>query len=128
MPFRLTTCGLPVALSAMVTAAVRLPAAEGVKSTLIVHFALAATEAPQVFACVKSAEFTPVTARLVMFRVALPVLVRTTAWGELAVLTDWLPKARLEGESRTQGMVVPVPVRLALCGPPGALSVTVTDA
>ena len=48
VPERLTVCGLPLALSVMLTEAVRLPLAEGVKVTLIVQLAPAATELPQV--------------------------------------------------------------------------------
>jgi len=48
VPERLTLCRLPLALSVMLTEAVRLPLAEGVNLTLIVQFALAATELPQV--------------------------------------------------------------------------------
>jgi len=48
VPERLTVCGLPLELSVMLTEAVRLPLAEGVKVTLIVQLALAATELPQV--------------------------------------------------------------------------------
>ena len=48
VPERLTVCGLPLALSMMLTEAVRLPLAEGVKITLIVQWALAATELPHV--------------------------------------------------------------------------------
>ena len=48
LPEKLTVCGLPVALSEMLTEAVRVPLAEGVSVTLIVQLALAATELPQV--------------------------------------------------------------------------------
>ena len=48
MPVRLTVCGLPVALSVMVTEAVRLPGAVGVKVTLMVQLPPAGTELPQV--------------------------------------------------------------------------------
>jgi len=45
-------CGLPGALSVMVTEAKREPAAVGVKVTLMVQFPLlAATELPQLFVC-----------------------------------------------------------------------------
>ena len=47
VPVRLTVWGLAGALSAIVTEAVRLPLAEGVKVTLIVQVAPAATELPQ---------------------------------------------------------------------------------
>jgi len=48
VPERLTACGLPLALSVMLTEAARLPLAEGVNVTLIVQFPPAATELPQV--------------------------------------------------------------------------------
>ena len=48
VPERLTVCGLLLALSVMLSEAVRLPLAEGVNLTLIVQLALAATELPQV--------------------------------------------------------------------------------
>jgi hypothetical protein len=48
VPERLTVCGLPLALSVMLTEAVRLPLAAGVKVTVMVQLALAATELPQV--------------------------------------------------------------------------------
>ena len=47
VPERLTVCGLPLALSVMLTEAVRLPLAEGVNVTLIVQLAPAASELPQ---------------------------------------------------------------------------------
>jgi hypothetical protein len=48
VPERLTVCGLPAALSEMLTVAARVPAAVGVNVTLIVQLPLAATELPQV--------------------------------------------------------------------------------
>jgi len=48
VPVRLTVCGLPVALSVMVTEAVRLPGAVGVNVTLMVQLLPANTELPQV--------------------------------------------------------------------------------
>ena len=48
VPVRLTVCGLPLALSAMETAAVRVPAAVGLKVTLMMQLAVAARVAPQV--------------------------------------------------------------------------------
>ncbi len=47
VPVRFTVCGLLVALSVMVTAAVRVPGAVGAKVTLIVQLPFAATELPQ---------------------------------------------------------------------------------
>ena len=48
VPVRLTVCGLPMALSAIVTEAVRVPAVVGVNVTLIVQLPPAATELPHV--------------------------------------------------------------------------------
>ena len=48
VPLRLTECGLPVALSVIVTTPVRVPVVVGVKVTLMLQFAPAATVLPQV--------------------------------------------------------------------------------
>jgi hypothetical protein len=48
VPDRFAVCGLPLALLAIETEAVRVPLAVGLKVTLIVQFALAAMLAPQV--------------------------------------------------------------------------------
>ena len=48
VPVSGTVCGLPVALSAMLTLAVRAPDADGVNVTLMVQLEPAATEVPQV--------------------------------------------------------------------------------
>ena len=48
-PERLMTCGLPPPLCEMVTAPVRVPAAVGVKVTLIVQLLPLATLVPQLF-------------------------------------------------------------------------------
>jgi len=48
VPVRLTICGLPAALSEMLTNAVRVPVAVGVNVTLIVQLPPAASELPQV--------------------------------------------------------------------------------
>ena len=79
VPERLSDWGLPVALSVMARAAARLPAAEGVKVTLIVQEAPAATLDPQLLVWEKSLALAPKTATLLMFKDALPELVRVTA-------------------------------------------------
>jgi hypothetical protein len=76
VPERLTVWGLPLALSVMLTEAIRLPLAEGLKVTLIVQFPPAATELPQVLVWAKSLALAPVITKLVMLNVALPLLVR----------------------------------------------------
>jgi hypothetical protein len=48
VPLKGTLCGLPVALSAMLTEAVRLPVRVGVNTTLMVQLALTASVDPQV--------------------------------------------------------------------------------
>ena len=55
VPVRLTVWGLPVALSVRVTAAVRVPLAAGVKVTLIVQLAPAATRASAIIGLSKVA-------------------------------------------------------------------------
>src|SRR6266852_8238343 len=51
VPLEVSMCGLPGALSVIVTVPVRVPVAVGVKVTLIVQLALAAKEVPQVLLC-----------------------------------------------------------------------------
>jgi hypothetical protein len=60
VPVRLTVCGLPLALSVMVSVAVRLPKVVGVNVRLIVQLPFASTELPQLFVCPKSPGFVPV--------------------------------------------------------------------
>jgi hypothetical protein len=74
VPARLTVCVAGLALSVMVTAPVLVPAAVGLKVTLRVQLAPAATLEPQVLVWEKS----PLAVMLVMLRVALPVLLRVT--------------------------------------------------
>jgi hypothetical protein len=76
VPEKLTVCGLPLTLSAMLRAAVAAPLAEGVKVTLIAQLAPAATELPQVLVCAKLLALDPETAMPVKLRAALPELVR----------------------------------------------------
>ena len=75
----MTICGLFPALSVMVTAPVRVLPTVGVKVTLIVQFAVMASElgTAQVLVWAKS----PLALMLVMFRGALPVFVNVTTCG-----------------------------------------------
>jgi galactitol-specific phosphotransferase system IIB component len=127
VPERLTACGLPMALSVMLTEAVRLPLAEGVKVTLIVQLPPAATELPQVLLWAKSPALVPVIARLEILMAPLPLLLRVAVCAALLVPTDCFPKERLVGERPSSG-AVPVPERLTACGLPMALSVMLTEA
>ena len=124
-----TDCGLPLALSVMVSEAVRVPAAAGVNKIAMVQLPPAATEELQVSASVKSAASAPVKAMLEMLKLALPVLLRVTTCEELVMSTASFPKDRLEGERLAAALVLaPVPERLTVCGLPVALSVRVTAA
>ena len=53
LPFNETVCGLPEALSVIVTAPLTVPPACGVKVTLIVQLAPPAREAGQLLVCAK---------------------------------------------------------------------------
>jgi hypothetical protein len=74
VPVRLTVWVAGLALSAMVIEPLREPVAVGVKITLRVQLALAASLEPQVLVWEKS----PLAVMLVMLRVALPVLLSVT--------------------------------------------------
>ena len=66
-------------MSATVRVAVRAPGAAGLKVTLMLHLAPAATLDPQVLVWVKSLAFEPESAMLVTLKAALPELVRVNA-------------------------------------------------
>jgi hypothetical protein len=72
----------------MVIDATRLPLAEGVKVTLIVQLAPAATELPQLLACAKLLALAPETVMLPTLKATLPELVKVIAWAVLAALRD----------------------------------------
>jgi hypothetical protein len=55
-----------------------------------------------------------------MVSAVLPTLVSLTNCGLLTTPTDWLPKVRIDGESRTRS--IPVPFRRTTCGLPDMLS------
>jgi len=74
VPVKLAVCGLPGALSVMVTEAERDPKAVGVKVTVIVQLPLAATGLPQLLVCAKSPALVPDTTTLLTFKVAFPEL------------------------------------------------------
>lgn len=123
-------CGLPAALSVMVTAPVRVPVAVGVNVTLMVQLPLlAATELPQLLLCAKSPLFAPVTPMFVMLNVAFPVFVSVTDCDPLVVFSVWLANVRFGLETVTTGAGAPAPVPPSAmdCGLPPALSVMVTD-
>ena len=81
VPVRETVWGVPEALSEIVTAPVRAPAAVGVKVTLMAQLAPAASDAPQLLLWAKS----PLAAMPVIVRAALPVLLRVKDCGLLVL-------------------------------------------
>ena len=126
-PESATDCGLPLALSVMLRAAVRVPLAAGVNKIAMVQVPPAATAGLQVSTSVKSVASAPVKVMLEMLKLALPVLLRVTTCEVLTMSTASFPKERLVGE-RLAADAAPVPERLTLCGLPVALSVRVTAA
>ena len=127
VPVRLTFWGLPVALSVTVSEAARLPLAEGVKLTLIEQLAPACKELPQLLASTKSLALAPLSTRLEMLKVELPVLDSFMACVALVVPLPRRLKVRLVGEMMALGAVL-VPMSAAVWGLPAALSVRVMDA
>ena len=123
VPVRLTACGLLGSLSAMTRVADRMPAAVGLKSTLIVQLPRPATLPPathvELDRIAKSPGFVRVgvrgakltTLRLEMLSGVLPRFASVTVFREL-LPTSCAPKLSEVGESRT---VVPVPLRLTVC-------------
>ena len=84
VPDRATVCGLPLALSVTVSVPVREPPVVGVKVTLIVQLALAATVPPQLLVWTKS----PLTAMDEIVSVTVPLFVSVTGCATLLVPTS----------------------------------------
>ena len=88
VPVAVSVCGLPAALSVMVSVALRAPAAVGLKVTLKVQLAPAASVAgsvPQVFVWAKSPAFAPPMVMLLMVSVPVPGFVSVTFCAALVV-------------------------------------------
>lgn len=88
MPLSVTDLGLPAASSAIVSVAVRKPAAVGVNVTLIVQLALAASidgDNGQVVVRAKSSALVPVTAIVLIVSAPGPLLVIVTFCAALVV-------------------------------------------
>ena len=111
-------------MSEIVTVALRVPIAIGVKVTLIVQLAPTATELPHVFVCAKSPALAPVMAMLLMLNVVLPVLLNVATFAGLLWRTRYEPQVRLVADSVTDDWT-PVPVKPTICGLPIALSLIV---
>lgn len=120
VPLRLTVCRPPAELSLTLKVPVRVPVVVGVNVTLMEQLEFAARLVPQVLVCEKS----PVTEIPLIESAAVPVLLSVTVCGVLLLPTTTPLNVRLEGDRLAMG-AVPVPERLAVCGLPTALSVTV---
>src|SRR2546422_809066 len=123
IPVRVITGTLPRASLVMATPPVLKPAVVGLKVTLMVQLAPAATLLPQLLAWAKS----PLAAMLAMFNTAVPLLVSVDVWDGLVVPMSRLPKIRLVLDKVMTGARIPTPVRDTTWGLPGALSVTAID-
>ena len=99
-------------MSVMVRLPLRDPEAVGVKVTLMVQLAFAASVAGQLLTCAKSPDVWSVP----RFNVRVPVFVRVTDRVALEVPTCWPVKTRLVGltVAIARGAAEPVPVRLTL--------------
>jgi len=86
VPFSVTVCGAPVALSATLSVAVRLAADAGVNVTLIVQVCCDARESAHVLVSAKSLGFVPVLIPVIDSAV-LPVLVSVAVCAALVVPT-----------------------------------------
>ena len=91
----------PFPSSSMVTLADRVPAADGVRVTLIEQDVPGASVAPQVFVCVKSVLFGPPMEILQMFSVTVPTFFSVEAMGALVVPTATVPKSSSAGDRLT---------------------------
>src|SRR5712691_12342229 len=120
VPVNGTVCGLPAALSVIVSVPVRAPTAVGANVTLIVQFAPAARVAGligQATTPVLDSAKSPEAAIELIVTALAPVLVRVTVFAALVVVSSWPPKARLVGASPTLGAAfVPAPVREIVWG------------
>jgi len=93
MPVMAADCGEPAALSVTAIAAVKVAAEVGVKPTVMVQLAPAASEAPQVLVWPKLLALAPVTAMLEMASAVLPGFDSVMGRGVADVLMVVLAKA-----------------------------------
>src|SRR5208282_2838982 len=103
-----TACGVPAALSAMLSDAVALPLpplAVGVNVTLMVQLESASSEAPQLLVWLNSVALVPMILIELMVRRAFPVLLSVTG-SDAVVPTVCETKFRLVGFSVTTGTPV----------------------
>jgi len=126
LPASVTWCGLPLALSLMLSVADLEPVKAGVNFTLMVAVPpLAATLNGVGVVVEKSPGFAPVKTRLLTVSVAVPMFVTVISCAALATPCVWLPKFTAVGLRLIPGVLfteAPVPDSATVCGLPVALS------
>lgn len=131
VPLRATDCGVPVALSATESDAVRVPAAIGLNSMETVQLALAASDVPQVLAEIENDdESVAVSFSDVRVTADVPVFFTVTTCAADVEPTVVEANVSVAGESERVSVAgdVPVPEKATICGVPVALSATDKDA
>jgi hypothetical protein len=123
-PFRVTACGLPPALSVIISVPVRVPDVDGSKNTPIVQLMLGGTLFVQSLSVPKS---TILVVTLEIVKAAAPEFVTVTVCGSPDVPTYCAGKLMLGGDNVTDDCK-PMPESGIVCGLLGALSATVTAA
>ena len=106
VPLTGTDCGLPLALLAIVTAAVRVPVPVGVNVTSIVQTLWAVSTTGQLLLCEKSPALAPLMPMPASVRLPVPVFVTVTLRDVLFDPTLWLAKDRLAGDTPSAGQSV----------------------
>jgi hypothetical protein len=118
-----TVCGLPLALSVTYKTPSLVPLVVGSKNTPMEQVAPGSTLFPQELSGAKS-EGVAFTLAIVI--TASPVFFNVTVCGRPEVPTYWFGKVTVGGEKLIP--VMPAPLKGTVCGLPGALSATVTEA
>lgn len=128
-----TTVPVPVSeavcvpsLSVTLTEAVRVPDPMGLNVTVMAHVIPPPSEVGQVLVCEKSAAFGPVIVMLLIVTAVVPVFLTVIFCGLLAAPTSCVVNVRLLGVRVTPPALVPLPVRLTVCGLLLALSAMLT--
>src|SRR5208283_4056652 len=121
-PVSTTDGGWVAALVTSLSVAVRVPAALGVKETVMPQLAPAASDSPHWLCNKKSAAFGPDTETPLMLSVASPALLKVNDWWLLVLPTTWVGKFTLDGATEATGAPIPIPCTGKFCGLPGALS------
>jgi hypothetical protein len=131
VPLSFTTCGEPVALSAIESEAVKAPAAAGLNSTDTVQLAPAASEVPHVVAdLMNEVALVPVIVSEVSVNAAVPEFFTVTTCAAVVAPTVVEANVNEVGDNVTAGFPVatPVPLSATSCGDPVALSAIESEA